>query len=262
MWTLQLCEASAVLLPYISGRGRRECSFEVPDENLGPPTRLCQASACIAIRVGGTAPRSHPCPVTVCTLPCRSPAPAPRPGSAGAAGAHAHAQWHRREPCLRLRRRLPVPQSLPAAVSLWLQSDRLLTVNLQQRSGRAAAASAPSGRGATHRRAGVAGRRRPAGSGECGGARVRAASSVCACQPRPPAATGGGPRAGSRSRSRSRLGDWVLPAGIRAGPECVCARPAQEWLRRGRCCRGAALSSKSQAWVARASFPSQPSSGM
>lgn len=226
MRTLQLCEASAVLLPYISGRGRRECSFEVPDENLGPPTRLCQASACIAIRVGGTAPRSHPCPGTVCTLPCRRPAPAPRPGSAGAAGAHAHAQWHRREPCLRLRRRLPVPQSLPAAVSLWLQSDRLLTVNLQQRSGRAAAASAPSGRGATHRRAGVAGRRRPAGSGECGGARVRAAASVCACQPRPPAATGGAPEPDpAAGRAAASATGCSPPASARDRSACVRAQP-------------------------------------
>lgn len=80
---------------------------------------------------------------------CRRPAPAPRLGSAGGAAAHAHAQWRRREPCLlHLLLRLPVPQSLPAAVSLWLHSERLLTVNLQHRSGQAAATSAESGRGA------------------------------------------------------------------------------------------------------------------
>lgn len=98
----------------------------------------------------------------------------------------------------------------------------------------------------------------PVSAEERGSARLRPCARVSLGRPRRPA----GSRARSSSRSRSRLGDRVLPAGIRAGPECVCARPAQEWLGWGRCCRGTALSPKSRAWVAGASFPSQPPSVM
>lgn len=40
------------LLSNVFGRRRKECSFQVSEENLRPPTRLCQASALIAFRVG------------------------------------------------------------------------------------------------------------------------------------------------------------------------------------------------------------------
>lgn len=44
-------EALARCFP-VSGRRRRECSFQVLEENLRPPTRLCQASALIVFRLG------------------------------------------------------------------------------------------------------------------------------------------------------------------------------------------------------------------
>lgn len=222
MRVLQPGEAWAALLPYISGRRRRKSIVsKVPDENLRPPTRLCQPSARIAFRVGWGSSEEPSVPGK-CTLSLRRPAPAPRPGSAGAAAACAHAQWRRREPCLRLRRRrLPVPQSLPAAVSRWLRSDRLLTVNLQQPSGRAAAASAESGRGA-----GSGARRlRPAGSGECGArgrsARLRPCARVSltrgvrrATEPEPAAV-----------RAAASATRCSLPASARDPSACVRAQP-------------------------------------
>ena len=87
------------------------------DSCLCPPRRL-RAAALTVPAPAGCAP--HPPGVL-------EPPPPPR-----ALLHQAHAHWRRRAGAFSLLlRRLPIPQSLPAAVSLWVRLDWLLTVSLQ-----------------------------------------------------------------------------------------------------------------------------------